>query len=140
GANFLAGFYERGASGSGGANAANAVLKLGTMATTGRSLNAGGTINQSGADYAEYLHVAEHLWGSVPPGTLLGFRPDGLLTDHYTDVVGPFLVKSTRPGLVGGDAWGEEARICALYGVEPVGERPDGDGEDPVADAAAVAD
>src|SRR5690606_32928069 len=38
GANFLAGFYERGAGGSGGANAANAVLKLGTMDTTGRSL------------------------------------------------------------------------------------------------------
>src|SRR5690606_36134336 len=139
GANLLAGFYERGASGSGGANAANAVLKLGTMATTGRSLNAGGTINQSGADYAEYMQVAEHLWGAVPAGALLGIGADGLLTDRWADIVGDVLVKSTRPGLVGGDAWGTEDAICAAYGVEAPGDRPDGDGVDPEADAAAVA-
>src|SRR5690606_3078866 len=86
--------YARGAGGSFGANSANAVVKVGTADTTGRSINAGGTINASGADYAEYFELQPHLWGVVPKGALLGLDAGGLLTDRWAEIVGPVLVKS----------------------------------------------
>lgn len=101
-----------------GVNAAAAGLKVGRGSLT-RSINAGGTINASGADYAEYHRVIEPLWGNVTPGTILGFNAEGTLTNVFADVVGRFVVKSTNPNLVGGDSWGEENSICMKYNVEP---------------------
>jgi hypothetical protein len=51
-----------------GANAANATLKVGQDSVTGRSINAAGTINASGADYAEYFY--QQTPGSLQPGQI----------------------------------------------------------------------
>lgn len=105
-------------------NAASAGLKVGRGSLT-RSINAGGTINASGADYAEYHEVIAELWGNVPKGAILGYNADGLLTDRFDDVVGRFVIKSTDPNLVGADRWGTEEALVAKYGVEPLGEPPE---------------
>lgn len=116
-------FYPRGAGGGTNYNAANTILQVGITAV-GRSINAGGTINASGADYAEYKEIKPHLYGSVPKGTALGVAADGLLTDRFSEVVGRVFFKSTAPNLVGNDSWGTEKRIMEIYGIEAVGNQP----------------
>lgn len=125
--------------GSAGYSSAHSIIQVATSEGTSRSINAGGTINASGADYAEYMELQPHLWGNVPKGALLGLDANGLLTDRWSEVVGPVLVKSTAPNLVGGDAWGTEEYLCAKYGVEPVGPEPDRDVDDPDSSAQARA-
>jgi len=95
-----------------GANTADCALRLGKNTVTNRSINAGGTINASGADAAEYecnggLKIAK--------GQIVGFGPDGVLTDRF-DAAIRFGVKSTDPHIVGGDTWGTKDKI---------GERPE---------------
>ena len=104
---FLSGFYV-GASGIiGGYNGANCVQWVARDATTSRSINAGGTINASGADYAEY----ERNNGiKFAKGQIVGFKQDGTLTDIYADAI-RFGVKSTNPAYVGGDAWGTDKQV-----------------------------
>ena len=87
-------------------------LYVGKNSSNGRSINAGGTVNQSGADYAEYERNNGTKFGK---GQVVGFKEDGTLTDVYADAI-RFGVKSTNPGLVGGDSWGSEKQI---------GKRPD---------------
>lgn len=95
------------------ANSANSALRIGTDGGTGRSINAGGTINASGADYAEY----ERSNGlTIAKGEIVGFKLDGTLTRTFSEAAARFGVKSTNPGLVGGDTWGSE---------EIVGKRPE---------------
>lgn len=90
-----------------GANAANAATKFGFDNVTSRSINAGGTINASGADAAEY----ERNGGlKIAKGQIVGFGPDGVLTDRF-DLAIRFGVKSTDPHIVGGDTWGTEDKI-----------------------------
>jgi hypothetical protein len=115
--------YGRGG-GSFGVGSGNSVVKVTKDNTTSRSIAAAGTINASGADYAEYHQVVPHLEGNVAAGEVLGFNAEGLLTDIFDDVTGPFVVKSTHPYGVGGDAWSQPERICKLYGVEPIGREP----------------
>ena len=114
---------------SGTPNAANAVVKIGQMATTGRSVNAAGTLNASGADYAEYernngLQIAK--------GSVVGFKADGTLTRTFSEAV-RFAIKSTDPSFVGGDNWAS-AEIVGLPPVPPVRRKDvfederDGDG------------
>jgi hypothetical protein len=82
-------------------NVANAVLKVGNMGVTGRSINAAGTINASGADYAEY----EFNNGvTFSKGDIVGFKSDGTLTDKFSESL-RFGIKSTNPSYVGGDTW-----------------------------------
>jgi hypothetical protein len=88
----------------GGVSGANAALKLQTDSVTGRSLNAGGTINASGADYAEYELKGEGC-GAIKAGDIVGKDANGRLTQQYSEAV-TFLVKTTKPCIVGGDAWG----------------------------------
>lgn len=108
GGNTGAAFY--GSSDAGGiGNAANATLKLGKANGTGRSLNAVGTINASGADYAEYHRRAEGC-GVVAKGQIIGFDAGGRITDKFSEARS-FGVKSTNPNLVGGDTWGSEAAV-----------------------------
>lgn len=97
-----------------GWNAAATGLRIAKTTSTGRSVNAAGTINASGADYAEYIHKAiiECLFAK---GALLGFDADGKITDKWSAAVSGFGVKSTNPNLVGGDVWGAS---------DQVGERP----------------
>lgn len=102
----------------GAANAANAAMKVGSC-TTGRSINAHGTINASGADYAEY----ERNNGlTIAKGDIVGFKADGTLTNVYSEAI-RFAIKSTNPSYVGGDTWGSE---------DQVGKRPEqpAEGED----------
>lgn len=88
-----------------GANAANAAAKFNQDNTTSRSINAAGSINASGADYADYETKAVGC-GNFKKGDIVGFDIDGLLTDKWSQVVSGFGVKSTMPSMVGGDAWG----------------------------------
>lgn len=86
------------------ANAAAAAVKLGRDSTTSRSLATGGTLNASGADYAEYMRKAAGC-GELAKGAIAGINASGELTDKWVDAVA-FCVKSTDPSYVGGDTWG----------------------------------
>lgn len=88
-------------------------LKIGSM-LTGRSLSTAGTINASGADYAEYMRKADGC-GVIAKGQIVGIDVDGHVTDKWAGGIA-FAVKSTDPSLVGGDAWGRE---------DVVGKRPE---------------
>ena len=85
-------------------NAANATCKVRGMATTERSINAGGTVNASGNDYAEYMTKANGV-GTIEKGSICGVNSDGKLTNVFADAHS-FVVKSTDPSYVGGDVWG----------------------------------
>jgi len=100
--------YEGGAV---GANGAATVLVAQKNSSTGRSINAAGTINASGADYAEYERKSS-LSTLFAKGDIVGFDKDGLLTNSKAVTYG---VKSTNPSYVGGDVWGDE---------ESIGKRP----------------
>lgn len=87
-------------------NAAPCALLLSNNTTTGRSINAGGTINASGADYAEYL-IKGLLCGTIVPGQIVGIDAAGQLTDKWGRAIA-FMVKSTNPCMVGGDSWAQD--------------------------------
>jgi hypothetical protein len=103
GVRFLAGAT----SGGGSPNSAVAHMLIGADGTTGRSINASGTINASGADYAEYMTKA--ISENIAKGDIAGVDENGLLTNIYADAVS-FVVKSTNPSYVGGDNWGSELK------------------------------
>jgi hypothetical protein len=84
-------------------NAAANVMAVTTNSSTGRSISAGGTINASGNDYAEYMLKA--VTDTISKGDIVGIDNEGLLTNIFSDSVS-FVVKSTNPSYVGGDAWG----------------------------------
>lgn len=86
-----------------GFNGARAALWLGKDSTTGRSGGFAGTVNASGADYAEYMVKAAGC-GTIAKGDLCGVDRDGKLTNVWADSIS-FVVKSTDPSLVGGDTW-----------------------------------
>ncbi|MCP3729244.1 hypothetical protein M9978_02285 [Sphingomonas sp. MG17] len=102
----------------GGANGAATTLSLGKNSGTNRSINAGGTINASGADYAEYMTKAEGC-GTIAPGDVCGVDANGLLVTAWAQAIS-FVVKSTAPSLVGGDTW--------AAGLDPKPEPPEGFG------------
>ena len=70
---------------------------------SGRSINAGGTINANGTDYAEYM-VKSNTNETILKGEIVGIDCNGLLTKNFNDSVS-FVVKSTNPSYVGGDTW-----------------------------------
>lgn len=107
------------------ASSANAAMKLG-KAGTGRSLNASGTLNASGADYAEYMTKAAGC-GTIAPGDVCGVDQDGKLTRTWADARS-FVVKSTDPAYVGGDTW-----------AAGMPARPEAPGAEPIAPAALPA-
>jgi len=85
--------------------ATSSVLTAGSM-STGRSINATGTINASGADYAEYMYKADGC-GTIAKGDVVGVDINGKLTDVFADAIS-FVIKSTNPSYVGGDTWADE--------------------------------
>ncbi|WP_429104000.1 phage tail protein [Aeromonas hydrophila] len=91
----------------GGANTAATAAFVPKNLTTNRSINAGGTVNASGADYAEYMQKADNC-GVIEKGAICGVNADGLLTDQFDDAIW-FVIKSTEPSYVGGDSWGNIA-------------------------------
>ena len=80
-----------------------AALSIARDGTTTRSLNATGTINASGADYAEYVRKSLAC-GTILKGDVCGIDSNGDLTRTWADAR-RYVVKSTDPNLVGGDTW-----------------------------------
>lgn len=101
-------------------NGSGAAFYLGHNTATQRSINASGTINGSGADYAEYMLKAAGC-GIIAKGDVCGVDRDGKLTTTWAEAIS-FVVKSTDPCMVGGDAWAAH--------LPP---RPEGPGNEPVA-------
>jgi hypothetical protein len=96
-------FKIRTTSGTTGWNAANAMLYVGQDSGTSRSINAAGSINASGADYAEYFATKDE---NLAPGELLTIDK---ITEKYVkrtdssydgDIVGAV---SLKPAFVGND-------------------------------------
>lgn len=88
---------------SGSASGSACAFALNKNSQTNRSINAAGTINGSGADYAEYMLKAAGC-GIIAKGDVCGVDRDGKLTRTGADAIS-FVVKSTDPSLVGGDTW-----------------------------------
>jgi len=86
-----------------GANAAGCALLVNKDTSTSRSINAAGTVNASGADYAEYM--VKNGKFSLAKGDICGIDANGQLTNVFAQAV-TFVVKSTNPSYVGGDTWG----------------------------------
>jgi hypothetical protein len=102
--------------GSTGANLSQgAALFVQKDTSSGRSISAAGTINASGADYAEYMTKSGDF--TVAKGDVVGINAQGKLTNVFADAVS-FVVKSTDPSYVGGDIWSS---------VEALGEKPKDD-------------
>jgi len=89
-------------------NTAVAALWVGRAAANARSINAGGTVNVSGLDYAEYMTKAGNF--TIAKGDVVGIDANGKLTNVFADAV-TFVVKSTDPSYVGGDTWGSEGAL-----------------------------
>ena len=102
------------------ANAANAASKFGRDATTLRSINAGGTVNASGADYAEYMVKCGDF--TLSKGGIAGIDSNGKLTNVFADAVS-FVVKSTDPSYVGNDKWGVDLEGDALEAARQLVDR-----------------
>ena len=97
------------------ANGADTVLWIEKDSTTNRSINAGGTVNASGADYAEYMEKSEAF--TINKGDICGINSEGKLTNIWADAIS-FVVKSTDPSYVGGDTWGVGVDGEKLEGIE----------------------
>ena len=98
-------------SGADGYNGSVTVMIMGKNTTNSRSINAGGTINASGTDYAEYMTKAVD--ENISKGDIVGINLDGKLTNIFDDSIS-FVVKSTDPSYVGGDTWGNVDDIGKL--------------------------
>ena len=118
---------------NGGWNNALSVLFVARDTTNNRSVNAAGTFNASGADYAEYMTKDSDF--PALKGDLLGVLPSGKLTNQF-DAAIHFLLKSTNPCMVGGDVWGTEE----IVGEKPKDLAKDATEEEKAAHAAALAD
>jgi hypothetical protein len=90
-------------------------IRVSKLNSTGRSINAAGTVNQNGADYAEYMVKAGDF--TVAKGDVVGINAEGKVTNVFADAIS-FCVKSTDPGLVGGDSWFTEPRPVDEEGNE----------------------
>ena len=86
-----------------GWNGAVTSVWIGKNNSSNRSISAAGTLNASGADYAEYMTKAGEF--TIVKGGVVGINADGKLTNVFADAVS-FCVKSTDPSYVGGDSWG----------------------------------
>jgi hypothetical protein len=79
-------------------------MKVGRHSGNQRSISAGGTLNASGADYAEYMKKTDSC-GTIAKGDVVGVDANGKLTKTFSDSIN-FVIKSTDPSYVGGDTWG----------------------------------
>ncbi len=96
-------------------NAANCAVIMGKNTVTSRSLNAGGTVNALGTDYAEYMVKSDN--SIIKKGDICGINSEGKLTIIFSEAIS-FVVKSTNPSFVGGDSWGS---------VDDIGMKPNND-------------
>lgn len=103
-----------------GYNGAGGALFVGRNGATGRSINAGGTINANGADMAEYKRKAAGC-GAIAKGDLCGVTTGNELTRTWGQSI-DFVIKSWRPHTVGGDTWGHADSVTP--DGERIGEKP----------------
>jgi len=89
-----------------GFNTNHGALHVGRHTGNNRSINAGGTINASGADYAEYMLKSDGC-ADIAKGEVCGVDADGKLTKTFS-AAKSFVIKSTDPSYVGGDTWWTE--------------------------------
>ena len=101
-------------------SATSTVQRIWRDATTGRSINAAGTVNASGADYAEYMTKASAF--TVAKGDVVGIDINGKLTNVFVDAIS-FCVKSTAPSYVGNDTWGAELEGAELEAARQTVDR-----------------
>jgi len=87
-------------------SSAVAAMYVPKSSSTSRSINAAGTVNTNGADYAEYMKKRNDC-GDIAKGDVCGIDENGLLTDKF-DLAHSFVIKSTNPAYVGGDCWFDE--------------------------------
>jgi hypothetical protein len=113
---------------NGGFTSANTIVFVAKDTVTNRSINAQGTVNASGTDYAEYFYKDPSVMTEViKKGDIVGITTNGLLTTHYDDAI-TFMIKSTDPSYIGGDIWATEAIL---------GKRPAPPGPNASADETA---
>jgi hypothetical protein len=110
----IARFY--GVTSEAGANAGGTAMVISKNGGTSRSINAAGTINASGADYAEYM-VKDGTF-TVAKGDVVGINAQGQLTNVFANAIS-FIVKSTDPSYVGGDSWGTAESIGVICPEPP---------------------
>lgn len=115
---------------------ANGLMRVWRDSGNLRSISAAGTINASGADYAEYMTKAGDF--TVAKGDLVGINADGKLTNVFADAVS-FVVKSTAPSYVGGDTWGAGLETDELETARQKVDRIAFAGQVPVNVTAAIA-
>lgn len=109
-------------------NGASAALSLNKNTTSGRSINAVGTVVTGGLDYAEYMYKSDTC-GEVAKGQIVGITADEKITDKWIDAVA-FAVKSTDPSYVGGDTWAYHLGAFPVDGTEEEQEEYRGKLED----------
>jgi len=83
-------------------NGATSILRVFRHAANQRSINAAGSVNASGSDYAEYMVKSGNF--TIVKGDICGVNSEGKLTNVFADSIS-FVVKSTNPSYVGGDTW-----------------------------------
>lgn len=94
---------------------ATSIVYIGSTKNTDRSINTGGSVNTFGTDYAEYMFKDQtDRQFTIQKGDIAGVTSNGLLTDIYDSAV-TFVVKSTKPSFVGGDAWARRE----IFGEKP---------------------
>lgn len=114
-----------------GASGTATVLTVNKDAITGRSTNAAGTGNYSGADAVEYERKSSDC-GIVSKGQIVGFDENGEVTDLWARSKS-FGTKSTNPGIVLGDAWSTEEALGMKKPSAPI--QPEAGGEADTAEA-----
>ncbi len=132
GSNKIFSVYHSGNAGNEGWHYVDTILRVAKDNGSGRSINAAGTFNANGADYAEYMTKDSDF--SAQKGDILGVLPSGKLTNQF-DAAIHFLLKSTNPCMVGGDVWGTEATV----GEKPKNPEESATEEEKAAHAVALA-
>ena len=89
-----------------GASGSASAMYVNKDSGSARSINAAGSLNASGADYAEYMIKDGDF--VIAKGDVCGINASGKLTNVFADAIS-FVVKSTDPAYVGGDTWFTEA-------------------------------
>jgi hypothetical protein len=101
---------------------ASATMRLNSSQTTGRSINAGGTVNTSGSDYAEYHQTRPDAIGKISKGQIIGLTSEDEVTDKWSSSFS-YAIKSTDPSFVGGDTFLQKLDI--QLPVYPSFEKPE---------------
>lgn len=96
-------------------NAAAAAVKIPRNSSTLRSINAAGSVNTNGSDYAEFHRVVPGV-PKVAKGDVIGLDAQDRITNRFADAIA-FAIKTTNPAFVGGDEWAED--------IGPPPERPE---------------